>query len=91
VVYEIRASGRTRRWTTAPPERAACATALTRALETSAIRRANHVFTICEGLRADIVARGISANHVTVIPNAVDVDAFHWHSLPIRPCRRSGA
>jgi len=49
---------------------------LTRALETSAIRRANHVFTICEGLRADIVARGISASHVTVIPNAVDVETF---------------
>jgi PEP-CTERM/exosortase A-associated glycosyltransferase len=34
------------------------------------------VFTICEGLRADIVARGIGADRVTVIPNAVDIDAF---------------
>lgn len=49
---------------------------LTRALETHAIQRADHVFTICEGLRADIVGRGIAAEKVTVIPNAVDIDAF---------------
>ena len=48
----------------------------TRALETHAIRQAAHVFTICEGLRADIVARGMPATKVTVIPNAVDVEAF---------------
>ena len=49
---------------------------LTRALETNALRRAHHVFTICEGLRSDIVARGIAPAKVTVIPNAVDVDSF---------------
>ena len=54
----------------------------TRALETSAIRRAAHVFTICEGLRADIVNRGIPANKVTVIPNAVDVDNFQLAQAP---------
>lgn len=48
----------------------------TRALETHAIRRAGHVFTICEGLRQDIVARGIPSAKVTVIPNAVDVEGF---------------
>ncbi len=48
----------------------------TRTLETHAIRRAGHVFTICEGLRADIVARGIPSAKVTVIPNAVDVEGF---------------
>ncbi|MDR1996227.1 TIGR04063 family PEP-CTERM/XrtA system glycosyltransferase [Azonexus sp.] len=54
----------------------------TRRLETRAIRLANHVFTICEGLRADIVARGIPAAKVTVIPNAVDVASFHLASPP---------
>ena len=49
---------------------------LTRLLETRALRRANHVFTICEGLRKDIVARGIAADKVTVIPNAVDIESF---------------
>ena len=54
----------------------------TRWLETRALRRAQHVFTICEGLRADIVARGIAAAKVTVIPNAVDIEAFEAGAEP---------
>jgi PEP-CTERM/exosortase A-associated glycosyltransferase len=49
---------------------------LTRALETYALKQADAVTTICEGLRRDIVARGIPADKVTVIPNAVDIDKF---------------
>jgi PEP-CTERM/exosortase A-associated glycosyltransferase len=49
---------------------------LTRRMETHALRQAHHVFTICEGLRSDIVGRGIAAGKVTVIPNAVDIEAF---------------
>jgi PEP-CTERM/exosortase A-associated glycosyltransferase len=48
----------------------------TRWLETRALRQVDHVFTICEGLRSDIVGRGIPASKVTVIPNAVDVESF---------------
>ena len=55
---------------------------LTRALETRALRRAGHVFTICEGLRQDIVGRGIAAEKVTVIPNAVDIEAFETGAAP---------
>src|SRR6266480_511228 len=76
VVYEVRAfwedaavdHGRTREG--APRYR------LTRALETYALKRADAVTTICEGLRSDIVARGIDPQKVTVVPNAVDVDKF---------------
>lgn len=49
---------------------------LTRRLETWALKNADHVTTICEGLRSDIVARGIPAEKVTVIPNAVDIESF---------------
>jgi PEP-CTERM/exosortase A-associated glycosyltransferase len=55
---------------------------LTRGLETHALRRVDHVFTICEGLRGDIVARGIPAAKVTVIPNAVDIDDFEPGGAP---------
>jgi PEP-CTERM/exosortase A-associated glycosyltransferase len=48
----------------------------TRAVETWALKHADHVTCICEGLRADIVARGVPAERVTVIPNAVDADTF---------------
>lgn len=50
--------------------------ALTRWLETRALKRADAVTTICEGLRGDIIGRGIPADKVTVIPNAVDTDDF---------------
>jgi PEP-CTERM/exosortase A-associated glycosyltransferase len=52
---------------------------LTRALETRVFRQADAVTTICEGLRSDILTRGIPLEQVTVIPNAVDVDLFKRH------------
>jgi PEP-CTERM/exosortase A-associated glycosyltransferase len=49
---------------------------LTRALETHVLRHAQAVTTICEGLRADMSARGIPDDRLSVIPNAVDVGAL---------------
>ena len=46
-------------------------------LDTIALRRADHVTTICEGLRGEIASRGIPASKITVIPNAVDPETFH--------------
>ncbi len=76
VVYEIRAFWEDAAVDHGSTREGSLRYRLTRALETRAIRQAAHVFTICEGLRADIVARGVPDTHVTVIPNAVDVDAF---------------
>lgn len=55
---------------------------LSRALETYALKRADAVTTICEGLRSEIVARGIDARKVTVIPNAVDIGSFTVGNKP---------
>jgi PEP-CTERM/exosortase A-associated glycosyltransferase len=55
---------------------------LSRGLETWALRRAAAITTICEGLRGDIIGRGIPAEKVTVIPNAVDVEAFSAVGVP---------
>lgn len=49
---------------------------LSRALETYVATRADAVTTICEGLRADIEQRGVPANNITVIPNAVNIGHF---------------
>ena len=51
---------------------------MSRALETFALRRADHVTTICEGLRQEIAARGIGLERITVIPNAVDTREFRF-------------
>jgi PEP-CTERM/exosortase A-associated glycosyltransferase len=55
-----------------------------RMLESYALRRAGHVFTICEGLRTDIVGRGLPESMVTVIPNAVDAGSFTQGGEPDR-------
>ena len=55
---------------------------LSRALESFAFRRASHVTTICDGLKREIVARGIPEHRVTIIPNAVDVAAFEFGKQP---------
>jgi PEP-CTERM/exosortase A-associated glycosyltransferase len=76
IVYEVRAlwedaavdHGTTREGT--PRYR------LSRALETFAMRRVGHVTTICEGLRREIVGRGVPDERVTVVPNAVDAREF---------------
>jgi PEP-CTERM/exosortase A-associated glycosyltransferase len=55
---------------------------LTRRMETHALSKASHVFTICDGLRNDIVARGLPQQRVTVIPNAVDIESFEPGGVP---------
>ena len=48
----------------------------TRALETFAVHRADAVAVICEGLRGDLVARGVPADKIMVSPNGVDLTLF---------------
>jgi PEP-CTERM/exosortase A-associated glycosyltransferase len=55
---------------------------LSRRLETFALRRAGHVTTICDGLRSEIIERGIPADRVTIVPNAVDVREFSFRPAP---------
>ena len=76
VVYEMRAS-----WEDGAVEHGTARAGslryrLSRALETWVLRRADAVTTICDGLRRDIVSRGIPQDKVTVIPNAVDPVRF---------------
>lgn len=49
---------------------------LTRMLETHAARKADAVAVICEGLRHDLIRRGIAPDKIVVAPNGVDMDLF---------------
>lgn len=49
---------------------------LTRALETFAARRVDAVAVICDGLKRDLIARGIDAARIMVSPNGVDLHLF---------------
>jgi len=76
VVYEVRAL-----WEDAAAANGAAPEGgpryrLSRAVETHALKRVDAVTTICEGLRREIIGRGVPAAKVTVIPNAVDVARF---------------
>lgn len=61
---------------------------ITQALETYVFKKADAVTTICEGLRNDIISRGLSADKVTVIPNAVDIEKFVCGVEPDRQLRQ---
>jgi PEP-CTERM/exosortase A-associated glycosyltransferase len=82
VVYEMRAS-----WEDAAVDHGTTTEGslryrLSRALESLALRRADQVTTICEGLREDIASRGVPSSRITVVPNAVDIEAFRAGRTP---------
>ena len=49
---------------------------VTRAMESWAVQRADAVAVICEGLRGDLIARGVAADKIVVSPNGVDLTLF---------------
>jgi glycogen synthase len=49
---------------------------ISRALETFALRNTPQVTTICQGLRREIIGRGVAPRRVTVVPNGVDIESF---------------
>ena len=49
---------------------------LARGMEFWVLKRANAVTCICEGIKKDLIDRGIPKEHITIIPNAVDPERF---------------
>jgi len=89
VVYEMRAS-----WEDAAVDHGTTTEGslrykISRGLESFALRHADQVTTICEGLRGDIAVRGVPADRITVIPNAVDVAEFQFGNPPDAALRAS--
>jgi PEP-CTERM/exosortase A-associated glycosyltransferase len=82
IVYEIRALWEDAAASHGTHGRASLRYLVTRVVETRALHRADAVTTICEGLRADAIARGVPGDKVTVIPNAVDRNKFAGPGIP---------
>lgn len=80
VVYEVRAFWEDAAVDHGSTQEGSLRYRLTKALETFALKRATQVTTICEGLRLDIVSRGIPSERVTVIPNAVNAEKFQFNT-----------
>ncbi len=47
-----------------------------RTLETFACQRATHVTVLCDGIKHDLMSRGISEKKLTIIPNGINLDDF---------------
>ena len=77
VVYEIRAFWEDAAVTAGETTEGSLRYRLTRAMETYAVRRADAVTTICDGLRKDLIARNVPASKISLIPNAVDIESFN--------------
>ena len=49
---------------------------VTRALESRVVRQADAVAVICDGLKQDLIRRGVPPGKIVVSPNGVDLDLF---------------
>ncbi|MFT4517636.1 MAG: PEP-CTERM/exosortase A-associated glycosyltransferase [Halioglobus sp.] len=49
---------------------------LTRGMETWVLKNADAATCICEGIRSDLVSRGIPVDKITIVANAVDASRF---------------
>ena len=76
VLYEIRAFWEDAAVSNGTAREGGLQYRLTRWLETRAVKRADAVAVICEGLKGDLAARGVDAAKIMVSPNGVDMEMF---------------
>lgn len=76
VVYEIRGFWEDAAVTHGTSKEGGLRYRLTRNMETWVARQADALTCICEGIRGDMIKRGIPAEKITIAPNAVDIARF---------------
>ena len=76
VVYEVRAFWEDAAVSNGNGREGSLKYRLTRALEDHVVAGADAVVTICQGLKDDLVARGVAADKISLSPNGVDLDLF---------------
>lgn len=90
VVYEMRSS-----WEDAAADRGTYGVRswrywFVRWCETWVCRKAARVVVICDGLKRELIVRGIPAERITVVPNGVDVALFAGSNSPTTRAGWSG-
>ena len=76
VVYEIRAFWEDAAVSNGTSTEGSIKYRLTRALENHVVKGAERVVTICQGLKDDLVKRGVQASKISLSPNGVDLALF---------------
>ncbi len=90
VVYEVRALWEDAAVTAGDCTEASLRYRASKQLETWALRGTDAIVTISQGLKSEIVSRGIPAEKVTVVPNAVDPNSFAETSVDPQLAQRLG-
>lgn len=80
LVYEMRSSWEDAAVSSGTTTEGSLRYRLSRALETSVVRYADAVVVICEGLRRELIGRGVAGEKITVVPNALPDSMFE--SIP---------
>jgi len=76
VVYEVRAFWEDAAVSNGTITQSSLRYRLTRSLETFVLRNSDAVTTICDGLRQDMLERGLCHDKVAIVPNGVDLERF---------------
>lgn len=76
VAYEVRALWEDAAVDTGKTKEGSIKYRMIKAIEQSAFEKADAVSCICEGLKMDLIKRGIPKNKLFVTPNAVDINNF---------------
>ncbi|KLI64609.1 TIGR04063 family PEP-CTERM/XrtA system glycosyltransferase [Aurantiacibacter marinus] len=76
VVYEIRAFWEDAAVGNLTTQEGSVKYRLTRQLENMAVAGADAVMTICQGLKDDLVSRGVAESKIGIMPNGVDLTMF---------------
>lgn len=76
LVYELRASWEDAAVSSGTTTEGSLRYRLSRKLETRVVRKADAVTVICQGLKRDLMSRGISEDKITVVPNALPSEMF---------------
>lgn len=71
LVYEMRSSWEDAAVSSGTTTESSLRYRLSRLLETTVVRKADAVVVICEGLKRELVKRGVAEQRITVVPNAV--------------------
>ncbi|SHE62641.1 Glycosyltransferase involved in cell wall bisynthesis [Ruegeria intermedia] len=83
LVYEVRSLWEERAMMKVPSLHTRSIARAVRALETRAMRSADHIVVISEGLRRDVIARGIPADRITMIGNGANLSRVTDHSVSV--------
>lgn len=50
---------------------------LVRIMESWMCRKADHVMVLCDGLRRELIRRGIASGKISIVPNSIDMEDFN--------------